>query len=152
MEITLSVILLIVLLLVFLLVRIRHKTTVAIDGYTIKLRRDRDFAWIVYREPSGRSLTLEAHDWLGPGNKPELLVDFPSEIAFYEEELPPVRGGTMKLDIPGAPSPLLSKEEASLVQERISEGLTRLKIQHEFARPRQSGWTSFEDGKEIYHG
>jgi hypothetical protein len=151
MEIILSLALLIAVLLVFLLVRMRRKTAVTIDGYTIKFLRGRDFAWVVYREPSGRTLTLEAHDWLGPGNKPEVLVDFPSEITFWEESHP-VNSGTMKLDIPDTRSSPISKDKAILVQERISAGLTRLNIQHEFASPRRSGWTSFEDGREIYHG
>lgn len=152
MEITVIVVLLIVLLFVFLLVRMRRKTTVKIDGYTIKLCRDRDFVWIVYREPSGRTLTLEAHDWRGPENQPRMLVDFPFEIAFCTDKLPQVKYGTWKLEIPDTPSSPISGQEATKVQERISEGLTRLKIQHEFTRPKRSGWTSFEGGKEIYHG
>jgi hypothetical protein len=152
MEIALIVVLTIVLLIVFPLALMRRKTTATIDGYTVKLRRDRDFAWVVYREPSGRTLTLEAHDWLGPGNKPKVLVDFPSEIAFSEKESPPVRDGATKVDIPATPSSAMSERDTTQVQRRISEGLTRLKIQHEFTRPRRSGWTSFEDGKEIYHG
>jgi hypothetical protein len=151
MDIALIVVLLIVLLPVFLLIRMRRKTTVTIDGYTIKVHRDRDFAWIVYREPSGRTLTFEAHDWLGPGNKPKLLVDFPPEMAF-SEELPALKDGAMKLDIPVTPTSAISEQEATQVQKRISEGLTRLKIQYEFTRPKRSGWTSFEDGKEIYRG
>jgi len=129
-----------------------RKTTVTIDSYTIKLRRDGDFAWIVYRASAGRTLTFEAHDWMGPGNQPRLLVDFPSEIAFCEEELPPVKDGTIKLNIPTTPSSPISEREAIQVQKRISEGLTRLKIQYEFTHPKRSGWTSFEDGREIYHG
>jgi hypothetical protein len=152
MEFTLSIVLLLVLLLVFLLVRTRRKTSVTIDGYTVKLWRDRDFVWIVYRDPSTRTLTLEAHDWLGPGNQPEALVDFPTEIAFCEGESSPVKGGAMKLDIQDARLSRISEEEAIFVQERISAGLTRLKIRHEFTRPRRSGWSSFENGREIYQG
>jgi len=86
MEITLIVVLPVVLLLTFLWLRMERKTTVTIDGYTIKLRRGREFAWIVYREPSGRTLTLEVHECLGPGNQPQVLVEFPSEIAFCQDE------------------------------------------------------------------
>jgi hypothetical protein len=152
MEIALSVVLLIALLLIFLLVQMRRKTTVTIDGCTIEFHLDRDFVWVVYSEPSGRTLTLEAHDWQGPGNQPEVLVDFPSEISFNGEESNPVKNGTTKLDVSNTPSSPISKEQAILVQGRISAGLTRLKIQHKFARPKRSGWTSFEEGKEIYHG
>ena len=152
MKISLIIVLLVVFVLYFALLRESHKTRVMVDGYTIKLRRDRDFVWIVYREPSGRALTLEAHDWRGPQNQPEVLIDFPEEIALYEADLPSVSSVTMELDIPDTPSLPISKEEAILVQKRISEGLTRLKIQHEFTPPRRTGWTSFEDCKEIYRG
>jgi hypothetical protein len=134
----------------FLWVSLRRRTAVTIDGYTVKLRRDREFIWIVYCEPSGRTLTLDAHPQ-GREN-PQLLIDFPSDIAFYQREAPPLKSAAMKLDIPDAPSSPVDAKEAIRVQGRISQGLTRLKIQHEFVRPMRSGWTSFEDGKEIYHG
>ena len=128
----------------------RRRTATTIDGYTIKLRRDREFVWVVYREPSGRVLTLEAHSQDREPSK--LWVDLPSEIALYEREPPLLGARTPKLDQPGTTPASVGSEEATQIRERISQGLTRMKIQHEFVRPMRSGWTSFENGKEIYHG
>jgi hypothetical protein len=134
----------------FLWYRIRRKTSVTVDGCTIRFWRGRDFAWVMYREPSGRNLTLEAHP-LRLGTQSSLLVEMPDQISFYEGKRPEDERATPGLNIPDTPSSPVSKEETSLVRERISKGLNRMEIQYEFVRPRRSGWTSLEDGKEIYH-
>jgi hypothetical protein len=152
MEIALIIALLAALVVILVRVRTHNRKMFAADNYRITLGRGRDIAWITYREPSGRTLTLEAHDWRGSQNQPLLLVDIPPEIVFYKDESPPARSGPIGLDIPASPSRPISKEEAARVKERISEWLTRSKIQHEFAPPRRDGWTSFENGREIYHG
>jgi hypothetical protein len=152
MGITLIVALFAALMLIYIGARMYKRKLLVADSYTITLGRGRDIASLTYREPSGRTLTLEVHDWRGSQNQPLLLVDFPLEVVFYEDGLSLAREGPIKLDIPDSPSQPISEEEAARVKERISAWLTRLKIQHEFAPPRRDGWTSFENGKEIYRG
>jgi hypothetical protein len=152
MEITFIIALSAALMLIYIGLTMHKRKARAADSYTITIGRGRDIASLTYREPSGRTLTLEVHDWRRPQNQPMLLVDFPLEVVFYEDGSSPAGKGPIKLDIPDSPSQPISHEEATRLKERISEWLTRSKIQHEFAPPRRHGWTSFEKGREIYHG
>jgi hypothetical protein len=138
------------LLLALLGLKARRRTEASIDGCTIKFSRDRDFAWVSYREPSGRTLTLDAYP-SRHGDQRSLWVEFPAEVVFWEGVFPSEHP-TANFNISVSPGQPIPEEEADLVRRRISGGLTRMKIPHEFISARRSGWTSFENGKEVYHG
>jgi hypothetical protein len=151
MKILLSVVLTIFALYQWEQIRWRRRTSSKVDGCTLWLREDRDIAWLVYSEPSGKMLTFEVHRSGRRKNEP-MLVDFPSILPVPELPQRKLDGQLVRLEIPDTHSSQLSQAEADLVRERISRGLTQLKIPHEFVRPQLSGWTSFEDGNEIYRG
>jgi hypothetical protein len=83
-----------------------------------------------------------------------MLVEFPDTLSFADTPSPVDPRDLTRIEIPdrhSAPAQL-SPQEAERVKERLSRALAQLNIQYEFVRPQRSGWTSFEDGKEIYHG
>ena len=130
---------------------LRRKTIAEVEGCTIEVHRGVETGWIVYREPSGGSITLDAHlEFRGRPRK--ISIEFPALL--MREELSPISpwyGGSQSGILDGsvsrtAPSEVLANE----VRDRISRGLAKLKIACEFAPP--SGWKSFENGKQIDHG
>ena len=152
-EISLGVSVVLVALFVWLGVRTRRMTLIKVEGCTIMIRDDGDITSIVYREPSGDSVTVEAY-WVSRKNPRKMNVEFPSTLSFGEVLSPSPSGEVTQLGIPktrSLPTPLPESKVAE-IRERISQGLTKLKILHDFVRPQLSGWTSIEDGKEIYHG
>jgi len=134
-------------------IRIKRTTIAKLKDCTVKVRHDRDTTWIVYREPSGDTVTVEAY-WVSRKNPRKMRVEFPSTLSFAEAPPPPSSGDIAQLNVPEKHSspPLLPESKVDEIRERISQGLTKLEILHDFVRPQLSGWTSIEDGKEIYHG
>lgn len=132
---------------------VERKTATKIDGYTIKIHQGREDAWIVYSEPSGRNVTFDVY-WERRNTPPKLRVEFPSTFSLTDAGSPVRPSQLTQVEIPDAHSAptQLSPIEVGQVKERISQALTKRSIEHEFVRPQRSGWTSFENGKEIYHG
>ncbi|HSS96163.1 MAG TPA: hypothetical protein VLK33_04005 [Terriglobales bacterium] len=108
-----------------------------------------------YIEPSGRTLTFDAY-WRSPQKDRTVVLDvaFPAELAVPENDEPRKHEAIERLGIPKTPSvqtqiPSTRRDE---IKDRVSRGLKKLTIAHAFVSPQRFGWTSFEDGKEIYHG
>ena len=133
---------------------IRQSGVTRVDGCTIKLRGIREGHWLEYVEPSGRTFTFDAY-WSRPKDAMATLeVEFPSELSITEGETPRTQEVIQGLTIPETPNewrqiPTTQMDE---IRDRVSRALTTLGVAHKFVRPMKSGWTSFEDGKEIYHG
>ena len=128
-----------------------RRTTTEVDGCRIEFHRGAEIAWIVYREPSVGSINFDAHiDSRGPSRK--IGVEFPTLLTREERSpISPQNEGSHSGILGGpvsrtAPSEVLANE----VRDRVSRGLVKLKIGCEFVPP--SGWTSFENGKQIDHG
>jgi hypothetical protein len=142
----------VVFLLVLSTILRRPNKVIEIDGATIQLREMwKDVAFVEYSEPLRQTLTFEAY-WITKGDANVLRVEFPVELSFDEGRQPRKQETIEHLDIPDTPSERLLPKQRAEVKNRVSQGLTKLKIAHEFVAPQRSGWTSFEDGKEIYHG
>jgi hypothetical protein len=137
-----------------LMIFLRQRTVAKIDGCTIKFRGMREEATIYYCEPSGRTLTFDAY-WSSPKNREVVLqVEFPVVLSVPEVGQPREQESIERLEIPEIPSvrTQLSSTQRDEIKGRVSRALTKLKITHTFVAPQQFGWTSFEHGKEIYHG
>ena len=128
------------------------KEIAEIQGTTIQFReRWKDEAFVEYSEPLGQTLIFDAY-WASKNNAKILRVEFPTELSVNDGKETPTKEAIMHLGIPDSPSVRMSSMQRDEVKDRVSRGLTKLKIAHEFVSPQRSGWTSFEDGKEIYHG
>ena len=139
-------------LLFFLLVFLRQKYSTKVDKATIRFRQIwRESALVEYSEP-GLSLTFDAY-WLSSSEngKNILRVEFPTELSVPESRQHKPNA-IERLDIPETPGTRMSSTQQNEIKNKVSRALKDLKIVHEFLAPQRSGWTSFEDGKEIYHG
>jgi hypothetical protein len=127
------------------------KIVTKVDGTIIKIRRRYGNKAIVdYCEPSGIAFRFDAY-WVSSSQEGEnvLRVEFPTEL--YIPEIGERKQEAIeRLDIPKTPSMQMSSTQRDEVKNKVSHALRNLKIAHEFLAPRRSGWTSFEDGKEIY--
>lgn len=145
-----------VLLLLFCLfiLFVNKRTITKIDGCSVEIRGKYEDAVVEYKEPSGQTLIFDAY-WARPKRgKATLEVEFPVELSVAESETTVAQEAIERLAIPEMPSvrkqiPSTQRDE---IKDRVSRALKELDIPHEFIRPQRSGWTSFEDGKEIYHG
>ncbi len=137
-----------------LILFLRRENVARVDGCTIKVRGMWEDAFVEYSEPCGRKFTFDAY-WSRPkGGKVTLQIEFPAELSVILNETIRTQEAIERLAIPGTPGvwrqiPSTQKDE---IRDRLSRAMTKLVIAHEFIRPQKFGWTSFEDGKEIYHG
>jgi hypothetical protein len=138
----------------WLKLRDRKKNTVEVEGCVIRILMGREDGIVTYRDGAGRKLEFDAF-WSGIGRSDEWLlqVEFPADLSLPEVLPERIGGPPIGLEIPSTPSsPVpLSRSEVDDVKKRLSKSLTALGIRYQLIHPQASGWTSFEDGKEIHH-